>query len=236
MNASRVAKTSNDHIVNVLHLAVDPGDDKFFAGHAILTEFCSERDLASFLTRRQNEGIALTPLEVRTLAAHLLTGLCTLHDQSVSLVHRDISPRNIFIARNAAVEILFKVGDYGRCKFLLPTQSCTRSTNSVHSTCEREFTFKSDVFAVAVVLQEAMKLDVLNIVKSDSEELAAEHAELRRQVQAQATTYGQDFIDLVQKMMHPNPAHRETSFTSASARAEDYTRFGPVMGCRFIFC
>lgn len=203
---TRLSKITHPHIVNVHHLLTDPGDSQFLAGMAIVFEYCGEGTLLQFIETRRKMMLPLTPFEIVCLAKHLLSGLAVLHEKK--FVHRDIAPPNVFVSRDAADRLVFKIGDYGRCCYLERADSLASAGNfSLHAVPETDLSLQSDVFGVGVCLFEAMTLKSLTMIAS-RDDLIVEHKNIRAELDTLTAKYGSALVSIVQKMMTESPSQR----------------------------
>lgn len=137
------------------HCAVaDPGDLQFQPGLALVFELCEERSLADFIENRLQNGLPkLSAFELLNIAYHLTSGLVALHNRQ--LIHRDIAPRNILLARNDKGQIVAKIADLGICKYVVDTEPITIKKDSFHVAPEfyKELQqgMKTDMFSLGVV-------------------------------------------------------------------------------------
>ncbi|MFI3212876.1 MAG: protein kinase [Eubacteriales bacterium] len=99
-----LAKFNNDsHIVNVLDCFEDNGSAY------IVMEYLDGDNLKQYLEKR---GGTLPMAEVTSIMEGLLQGIASIHKQGI--IHRDISPDNIYILRDGMVKIL----DFGAARFV----------------------------------------------------------------------------------------------------------------------
>lgn len=96
----------------------------------IQNEFCNEGSLADAIQRNEKEGKKFSEMELRRILLHVAEGLRYIHSQN--LVHMDIKPGNIFVARvpvtalsdiaddgfdsgteGPTEEVVYKIGDLG---------------------------------------------------------------------------------------------------------------------------
>ncbi len=128
-------------------------------------EYVDGCDLVDVLRACQQAGTGVPPSVAAYVACQLLRGLQHAHQQTdhlgqlMGIVHRDVSPQNIFLGRDGVV----KIGDFG------VADSNNKLTTTAHGTVKGKFGYmspeqtrglpldgRSDVFAVGVVLWEAL--------------------------------------------------------------------------------
>ena len=106
-------------------------------------------------------------------------------------MHSDLAPRNVFISRNEFDQLIFKVGDYGRCSYLADEHDFAGAGNySLHGAPEPKTSFHSDVWALGVILFEVMSLNALDVV-GERDGLKDERTRLRTEVAALNKQYGE---------------------------------------------
>jgi serine/threonine-protein kinase len=96
----------SDHAVRVL----DAGTDEATGYHYLVTERLDGEDLQRLLDRTG----PLAPGAAIAVACQALAGLAAAHEARV--VHRDVKPANLFLARSASGEVTVKVLDFGIAK------------------------------------------------------------------------------------------------------------------------
>ncbi len=158
MQEARAAATlHHPNVVDVLDMGQDPADGSLFIVHELL----EGEDLRATLARekRLDVGRALA------LLTPALRGLAAAH--AAGIVHRDVKPANLFIARGADGATVPKVIDFGIAKDLAHDASQARtSTGEAVGTPaymapeqlrgERSMAPPTDVWAVGVVLHEML--------------------------------------------------------------------------------
>lgn len=142
----------------------------------VAVEWIEGEDFGDFLERQQH----LTAQETLVYAKQLLSGLQAIHNAGV--VHRDLSPGNIRITQKKRL----KITDFGlaigkfETKYTLPGSVIgTPGYLSPEQASGKEATRQSDLFAVGVILHEALtgkRLfyddDIISILKRIREEEA----------------------------------------------------------------
>jgi len=102
------ARMCHPHLARVYDLGIqlDTGLDWF------AMEFLEGRDLETLLHRARAKGIRLPPALIGIVFSHVLDALQHAHD--FGLVHRDVKPANIFVARKPGRDVVAaKLLDFG---------------------------------------------------------------------------------------------------------------------------
>jgi eukaryotic-like serine/threonine-protein kinase len=155
--AQAAGQIGSDHILEVLDLgALDGGE------HFIVMEFLDGETLGQRIERFGR----MTPHQLFPLAIQALTGLTAAHQAGI--IHRDLKPDNVFICREkAGTQDFVKIIDFGISKFQTVggDMQMTR-TGAVMGTPyymspeqargSREVDLRSDLYAVGVILYEAL--------------------------------------------------------------------------------
>ena len=132
----------------------------------IVMEFLKGRDMWLVLGRLAAKQSALTPIEAATVAAQVATGLEHAHrlkdreGRALDLVHRDISPHNVFLTRQGVA----KVVDFGIAK-INSRDSVTQTRTGVikgklaymspeQARGQRDIDHRADQFSLGVMLWE----------------------------------------------------------------------------------
>jgi serine/threonine-protein kinase len=102
--AKAASAAASDHVVRVLDGGVDAGDAY------LVLEYLDGEDLGAKLAR---EG-RLAVDEARRIAIEVLAGLVAAH--AAGVVHRDLKPDNVMLARDAMGRTRAVVGDFGTAK------------------------------------------------------------------------------------------------------------------------
>jgi serine/threonine-protein kinase len=145
--ARAAASLSHPNIVAV-H---DFGEDE--SGPFLVMELVEGQDLASIL----RENGALAPRQAARVAAEVAKALQAAHVRGI--VHRDVKPSNILIGRDGRV----KVADFGIARAISESQMTAAGTTmgsvayfSPEQARGEQATFASDVYALGIVLFEAL--------------------------------------------------------------------------------
>ncbi|HTN88962.1 MAG TPA: protein kinase [Sorangium sp.] len=149
------------HITQVLDAGVDRETKLPF----LAMEYLSGEDLQHLLLRNG----ALAPHVALRIAVHCCLGLQKAHDAGV--VHRDIKPHNLFLARRDAGEIIIKLLDFGIAKVKMDQANDTEGadltkTGSLvgsplymspeQAVGQREIDHRTDIWSLGAVLYQAL--------------------------------------------------------------------------------
>ncbi|WP_437603381.1 protein kinase [Sorangium sp. So ce590] len=149
------------HITQVLDAGVDRGSNLPF----LAMEFLAGEDVHQLIKR---VGPLAPDLALRIVAQSCL-GLQKAHEASV--VHRDIKPHNLFLARRDAGEILVKLLDFGIAKVKMDRANetegadLTRTGNLIGSPLymspeqargQKEIDHRTDIWSLGAVLYQAL--------------------------------------------------------------------------------
>ncbi|MAQ14672.1 MAG: hypothetical protein CMN30_07735 [Sandaracinus sp.] len=160
MREARVAAMlSHPNIVKIHDVSVLNGRP------CIVMEFLKGRDLWTVLTRLGDEGLAVGPQAAAAVIAQASAALDYAHrkrdrkGRPLDLVHRDISPHNLFLTREGQVRVL----DFGIAKSAFQknrTESGVIKGKLAYMAPEqargRDVDHRADVFALGVVLWEML--------------------------------------------------------------------------------
>jgi serine/threonine protein kinase len=152
-NATQIA---HRNIVDVLDLGQDPNEGSLF----IVQEFLEGIDLRRWLHWRRTAR----PGEALAILLPVMDALGAMHAKQV--VHRDLEPENIFLARTAEREIVPKVIDFGLSKALRGKSADGTRAGTLLGTPEymspeqalgdASMDERTDVWSIAVVLYELL--------------------------------------------------------------------------------
>ncbi|WP_434043999.1 MULTISPECIES: serine/threonine protein kinase [Sorangium] len=149
------------HITQVL----DAGIDRETKLPFLAMEFLAGEDLQHLLLRTG----PLAPHVALRIAVHCCLGLQKAHDAGV--VHRDIKPHNLFLARRDAGEIIIKLLDFGIAKVKMDQANDTEGadltkTGSLvgsplymspeQAVGQREIDHRTDIWSLGAVLYQAL--------------------------------------------------------------------------------
>ncbi len=154
--ARAAARVHHPNVVDVLDSGFDPDAGGFY----IVQELLEGEDLRARLAR---EG-KLAPETAVELMVGVADGLTAVHEHQI--VHRDVKPGNIFIARSPDGTAAPKVIDFGVSKLLDEPTTTDTTTGEVLGTPrymapeqlrgERDIDARADVWGAGAVLYEAL--------------------------------------------------------------------------------
>ena len=129
-------------------------DDSFY----IITEFCSNLDLKSFINEHKKENKLINEQTIWTIILNLCNGIKKIHNNN--MIHRDLKPGNIFISDNYKI----KIGDFGISKILNETNYAqTYAGTLLYMAPEMingdKYTNKVDIWALGCIIYELCTLD-----------------------------------------------------------------------------
>ena len=129
-------------------------DDSFY----IITEFCSNLDLKSFINEHKKENKLINEQTIWTIILNLCNGIKKIHNNN--MIHRDLKPGNIFISDNYKI----KIGDFGISKILNETNYAqTFAGTLLYMAPEMingdKYTNKVDIWALGCIIYELCTLD-----------------------------------------------------------------------------
>ncbi len=156
---AQVAGTvGNDHILEILDLGALPDGERY-----MVMEFLD----GETLTDRIKTHGRLLANDAVGLVRQVLEGLGAAH--GAGIVHRDLKPDNIFILREkAGVRDYVKIIDFGISKFVESNGASSRMTRTgalmgtphymapEQATGSSEIDFRTDIYAVGIILYEAV--------------------------------------------------------------------------------
>ncbi|MGK3988199.1 protein kinase [Sorangium sp. So ce136] len=159
--ARAAGSIDTQHITQVLDAGVDRETKLPF----LAMEFLAGEDLQHLLLRNG----PLAPHVALRIAVHCCLGLQKAHDAGV--VHRDIKPHNLFLARRDAGEIIIKLLDFGIAKVKMDQANDTEGadltkTGSLvgsplymspeQAVGQREIDHRTDIWSLGAVLYQAL--------------------------------------------------------------------------------
>ena len=129
-------------------------DDSFY----IITEFCSNLDLKSFINEHKKENKLINEQTIWAIISNLCNGIKAIHNKN--MIHRDLKPGNIFISDNYKI----KIGDFGISKILNETNYAqTFAGTLLYMAPEMingdKYTNKVDIWALGCIIYELCTLD-----------------------------------------------------------------------------
>lgn len=215
-NATQIAFNfaSCRYIARFQELLDDPGDDVFAESFALVFEYCEVGSLVDFIdTRTRTEFLRVTRFELLTAALHLTCALDTMHQR---FAHRDIAPRNVFVAKENK-QLVFKLGDVGESKYVHPQGEVRGIKSSAHVAPElfdqTAGTVASDVFALGLVLLELASLTLRSPGSMRPEDVAKDQQQARTLLESKELMdlYGADVLTAIARMMAEAPTGRYTA-------------------------
>lgn len=100
------------------------------------------------------KGDPLSEPEICNFFCQILKGLVFLHSNGI--VHRDIKPDNILIAKNKKGDVVVKIADFSLAEYYhtqrLNTICGTPGYMAPEMFCEDEYDEKVDIFSLGVIL------------------------------------------------------------------------------------
>jgi len=152
--ARTATQIEHPNIVDVLDMGQDASDGSFY----IVQEFLHGGDLRALLDRH-----ALNVEQALDVIVPIMGALVAVNERGI--VHRDVKPENIFLARNAYGEVIPKLIDFGVARQLHGERKLhTRIDNTVgtidYMSPEQargdELDARADIWSVGVVLYESI--------------------------------------------------------------------------------
>ena len=155
--AQAAGRIGNEHILEVFDIGELPQGDRY-----MVMEFLEGEAMNVRLERLRRLG----PHQLYPLARQMLEGLAAAH--AAGIVHRDLKPANVFILREkTGIPDYVKIIDFGISKFksLAGDASQTRTGTIIGTPAYmspeqarglREADARSDIYAVGVILYEAL--------------------------------------------------------------------------------
>eukprot|EP01080_Neovahlkampfia_damariscottae_P004259 gene4259-7595_t len=186
----------NPHIVRYFSAWVE--NKRLF----IQTELCEGGSLSE---KVGNE--IFSEKDLLSLLRQILLGLVQMHD--LNLVHLDIKPENIYIKFDYQKKRIYKIGDFGlAASSLSDTETDIEEGDSRYLAEEllneqNPDLTKADIFAIGATIYELAK-------GSSLPEKGEEWHDIRNGKLKQIF-YSKEFVDLIKKMIHPNPKMRPSA-------------------------
>ena len=150
--AQAIARLSHEHIVNIFSLGRDPSGAVFFA-----MELLTGEDLEA---RLRNEARPVRCREVCEWAVQIARAVAAVHE--AGLVHRDLKPGNIFLARRRDGSEFVKLLDFGIVRAEDSEMTSTGATlgtphyMSPEQVRARPLDRRSDIYSFGVLLYRAL--------------------------------------------------------------------------------
>ena len=141
-----------------------------FAGNNflyIIMEYGGTTDLKKYIEQR--DGSLIEENIIKDIIVQICLGLKEIHKNK--LIHRDLTPDNIFMDNNNKI----KIGDFGVSKILTTTQNYTKSKVGKHHYFAPEiekgekYNNKVDIYALGCIMYELFTLNEYYNVKNEKE-------------------------------------------------------------------
>ena len=131
----------------------------------ILMEFAGNKDLKKFINEYKNKSEFIDEKIIRNIILQICKGLKEIHYHK--LIHRDLTPDNIFINKNNQI----KIGDFGISKALTSSHNYAKTrlgkSHYLAPEIERgiEYNNKVDIYSLGCILYELFTLNEYYIDK-----------------------------------------------------------------------
>jgi serine/threonine protein kinase len=213
------------HVVSVL----DTGVDASTAEHYIVMELLSGEDLRQLIRRA---GALPAPLAL-SIAAQVCVGLRRAH--ALGIIHRDIKPGNIYLARQEDGRVEVKILDFGIAKLRVdPLASndghdLTRSGSVLGSplymspeqaTGSRDVDVRSDIWSLGIVMYEALTGAAPHAHRALGAVILAICSEPARPLREQASWVSPEVAAVVHRALALEPGQRFASAKEMQAAIE----------------
>jgi serine/threonine-protein kinase len=223
--AQAAGRIGSDHILEILDLGELQGGERY-----LVMEYLQGETLAARLARVGR----LSPQQLIPLMRQVLLGLGAAH--AAGIVHRDLKPDNIFILQEkAGISDFVKIIDFGISKFsaLAGDLSMTR-TGSVMGTPyymspeqaqgERQIDHKSDLYALGVIMYEALASTVPFNGETFNELMFKIVLSTPPSLRQVAADVDPAFVAIVERAMAREPARRFDSCEELKQALDEYQR------------
>jgi cytochrome c peroxidase len=200
---------------NVVHIfEVDEADGEYF----IAMEFLEGQSLKQVLDHVKAHGVPFEPTVAVRLVSDALAGLHYAHEladydgRPLQIIHRDISPHNIFVTYDGQV----KVVDFGIAKSASRSSDATQSGvlkgklayMSLEQALGEPIDRRADIYAMGIVLWEALTLTSMSQGESGPSALTRILKETMPRVSSVLPNIDPELDDLVAKALEKEPAKR----------------------------
>ena len=136
----------------------------------ILMEYGGDQNLKQFIQNRKQEGKSIEENIIKNIINQICLGLKEIHKKK--LIHRDLTPENIFINKNYKI----KIGDFGVSKKLSTNNKYAKTlTGKMHynppEVEKREkYDYRADIYTLGCVIYELFTLNEYYLDKLDEKE------------------------------------------------------------------
>ena len=135
----------------------------------IVMEYCGDTDLKQFIEKQQSKNELIEEELIKDFIIQICNGLKEIHNNGI--IHRDLTPDNIFIDKNNKI----KIGDFSISKVL--TKSTLFSINKYGKyyyfapefELEGKFNYKTDIYSLGCIIYELITLNEYYIDKKIKE-------------------------------------------------------------------
>ena len=135
----------------------------------IVMEYCGDTDLKQFIEKQQSKNELIEEELIKDFILQICNGLKEIHNNGI--IHRDLTPDNIFIGKNNKI----KIGDFSISKILTKStllsvkQSGKYRYFAPEFELERKFNNKTDIYSLGCIIYELFTLNEYYIDKKINE-------------------------------------------------------------------
>lgn len=227
LNEARVGSFLNHpNIVHIFDVGHD-GDDLW-----LVMEYVDGIDLKRLLRRGHLAGRPLSPTTLAAIMVEVLSALEEAHAggplRGEPIIHRDLSPENVLIARSGAVKVL----DFGLAKWAPGSKTVASMEGGLifgkirymppEQLRGQSIDVRADLFALGVVMYETLTNNLPFGSENANAVLAAILAGRPTPPTERHPTRDKAMDALVFKAMEPDPGHRFQTATAMRAALVDY--------------